>query len=211
MIVLSKTTKRVVAYLLDTILISLVLLAVSVSPLNKNYEKLSNLESEYSEKSDEFYEKSQDEDLSKEELVELNKEYTDYVKDVLYEQNKLSVYNDCIGVAVIILYFGVLSYFLNGETLGKKIMQISVYSVKGQKLHLWQTIVRTIVLFGLPFTVINSILVFYLSKNAFATFSVYMTIINWLFNIALVVVFYARSDNRSIHDLLAYTKVEMRS
>ncbi len=207
---MSLTFRRVVAYLLDTILISLVLLATSVSPLNKNYERLASLGSEYREKSDEFYEKSQSEDLGKEDLAILNRDFNDYVVDVLYEQNRLSIYNDCIGAALIILYFGILPYFMGGETLGKKIMQIRVKSIKGNKLYLWQTLLRTIVLFGLPFTILNSILVFSLNKNAFASFSVYMTLASWCLNIALVIAFYARKDNRSIHDLIALTKVEMR-
>lgn len=49
-----------------------------------------------------------------------------------------------IGVAALIIYFGLMTYFWNGQTLGKKIMKIRVISLKKEKLTFWQSVERSL-------------------------------------------------------------------
>jgi uncharacterized RDD family membrane protein YckC len=49
-----------------------------------------------------------------------------------------------IGVMALILYFGLMTYFWNGQTFGKKLMKIRVISLKKEKLTFWQSIERSL-------------------------------------------------------------------
>lgn len=49
-----------------------------------------------------------------------------------------------IGVAAMILYFGLMTYYWNGQTLGKRMLKIRVISLKKEKLTFWQSIERSL-------------------------------------------------------------------
>jgi uncharacterized RDD family membrane protein YckC len=48
------------------------------------------------------------------------------------------------GVIALLLYFGLLTYFWNGQTLGKRLLKIRVISLKGHRLTLWQCLERSL-------------------------------------------------------------------
>lgn len=49
-----------------------------------------------------------------------------------------------INIIVPVLYFGLFTYFTNGQTIGKKIMKIRVVSLINKKITLWGSIERAL-------------------------------------------------------------------
>lgn len=60
--------------------------------------------------------------------------------DVKYRFNFENVYS----LVFIVLYFGLVTYFTNGKTLGKKIMKIRVLSLSHHQISLWHAIERSL-------------------------------------------------------------------
>lgn len=48
------------------------------------------------------------------------------------------------GIIALILYFGSLTYFWRGKTIGKHLLKIRVISLKNDNLTLWQSIERSL-------------------------------------------------------------------
>jgi uncharacterized RDD family membrane protein YckC len=48
------------------------------------------------------------------------------------------------GVIALVLYFGFLTYFWKGQTLGKRLLRIRVISLKNSKLTVWQCMERSL-------------------------------------------------------------------
>jgi len=49
-----------------------------------------------------------------------------------------------LNILIPVLYFGLSTWFTNGQTLGKKIMKIRVISLVNEKIKLWQAIERSL-------------------------------------------------------------------
>jgi uncharacterized RDD family membrane protein YckC len=54
------------------------------------------------------------------------------------------IIENLIGVVALIIYFGLMNYFWNGQTLGKKLLKIRVISLKKEKLTFWQSVERSL-------------------------------------------------------------------
>jgi len=54
------------------------------------------------------------------------------------------VKEELVGLAAMILYFGLITYYYHGQTIGKRIMRIRVISLKHGKLIMWQSIERSL-------------------------------------------------------------------
>lgn len=57
---------------------------------------------------------------------------------------KFDMFHNMEGIIVLLLYFGTLTYFFKGQTLGKRLMRIRVISLKKDKLTVWQCIERSL-------------------------------------------------------------------
>ena len=100
--------KRLGAYFFDIIIVSMLVSLLSYLPiLNPN-------RTQYSEKYNELV--NVYEQYSKEEISE--EEYTEAGIPITYELYRLNVYYVVIDIVVVLLYFGVLPYFMKGQTLG---------------------------------------------------------------------------------------------
>jgi len=158
--------KRVLAYMIDIILVSLIAtLITSNSYINKDYNKYVKTYEEYEKVYEEhidflnnfqkFYE---DKKISQEEYSKLIEDYEDYntylknieidkkisseeynkfienINEDYYDQEenysykivKLSLIQTIISILCILMYFVVIQYYFNGQTLGKKIMKLQV-------------------------------------------------------------------------------------
>jgi len=205
------TLKRVVAYILDVILVGLVTTAISMSPINPNYDEIASLQIEYQEELKEWNEKFLSTDSeSADELSKQLKEYVDVSEDYVYKVNKLSTVDNIITIVVAFLYFVVLAYFLNGQTLGKKILSLKVVQEDGEKPTILQLTLRFLVLYGTIFSILNLIATGLFNKETFFIVYAVISMLMYALSIAIVATVLIRKDNRGVHDLIAKTKVEER-
>jgi len=194
--------KRIIAYLLDIILVYMLISAiVSIRFLNPNYDKYID-----------SYEKYIDifEDYSKGHITE--KEYTKLNTNNIINVTKYSISSNIVIILVIIGYFVFFQKYNNGQTLGKKIKKIKVVSNDNKKLTLKNYFLRILPLYyifigGIIPIIISSILVFILPAKIYITVN---SLIIYAFFILATISFamaFRREDKRTMHDILANTKV----
>lgn len=182
--------KRIIAYVIDIVISSLILATIMLLPIDPYKEKYNEAYKEYSNLA------SKTEVSNKDELIELN-----------YEVYKYKTFSNIYGAAVILIYFGVIQYALKGQTIGKKIMKLRVVANKDKKLKIWNYLLRIIILNNVLFTLINTVAV-YLTKGLTFYYITYIisTLTSLMYMLNLMMIMFRR-DGRGIHDYIAGTKV----
>ena len=193
---MSITTKRISAYLLDIFFIYLLLsLITNIKFINPTYDKYMEYYDKYTEVVNKYY----DEEITIEEMQELN-------KDNYYNVVKYGISSNVSIVLVIVLYFGVFQKYNNDQTLGKRIMKLKVMSTNGEDISLCRYLLRLLPMYfifigGILPIIINSILVFILNSNSYGGIS---SIITYLFiGIGILDI------TMNLHNKIAHTNVEL--
>lgn len=190
----SNSYKRITAYLVDIMIITFISSLITfVIPTSENYTKLtkqfSNLTEEYANQK-----------ITKE-------EYLTKGSEINYSLSKETVAESIVTLVITISYFVVFTYFMNGETIGKKIMKIKITSNNHKKLTMNNYLVRSLIINSILLQFISILTILFLDKTTYL--SVYNIISN-VFSIIFVVSFMMilfRKDGRGLHDILANTKV----
>lgn len=208
---MSITLKRVLAFIIDGIIISVIGAILLATPLDPNAERIQKLDSDFNLKYTEVLNSLSEVDESdSQEIESIYDEFMIDYKDYLKENVKLSVFENAVIVLVIIGYFVVLALSLKGETLGKKIMHLKVYNNDGTPVGGVGLLLRTIILFGIPFIVLDTVCAYVLNSNAFSYAHVILMMLSYGLNLAIIIMIFVRKDGRGLHDVLAKTKVEGR-
>ena len=189
--------KRILAYLLDVLIISLVAnIITSVKVINPYYESyqeeitsLTDLEEQFSK-----------EEISKEEYLEK------YVP-LNYNLSKHSVVQASVTVGLLVLYFGVCQYFAKGQTIGKKLLKLRIESVKDKTLNIGNYLLRCIILNNVIFRILIIIGPYMMKANPFNTYSYVVSIIEGTIECVIFAFVMLRQDGRGLHDFIAGTKV----
>ena len=186
--------KRIVAYVFDIILVTIMATVLTFFlPETKEYEK--SME-EYTE----LLSHATNEEITQEEfLAETN--------DVIYKMNQKSVTVTIVTTVLTISYFVVFAYFMNGETLGKKLMQLKIVSSDNKKLTMNNYLIRGFIINSILMNVLGIIFLLGLNKQTYIKVN---DILTYIFGIIYIVTFgmiLFREDKRGFHDYLAGTKV----
>ena len=196
-----KLSNRILAYLLDILLVYVIIsFAVSIKFINPNYDKYIEEYEKYSEI------------LSETETENMNK-IVDELKDSFYYISKYGVSYNIVSSVILLLYFGVFQKYNKGQTLGKKIMKIKVVdNNSNENSTLIQHLIRSILLQfiyggGIIPMLLNSILVYFLNSQAYLYCYFAIVMIFMIFNIISFFFIIFRKDKRGLHDLIAGTKV----
>lgn len=182
--------KRLLAYILDTLIISIVasLIIVFIPMEEVDTKDANNTMESYLEGE-----------------ITAN-EYIKEVSTVNYELEQSRIPSYIVSLSLMFIYFVIVQYKLGGQTVGKKILNIKVESTKG-KLNVNQLIFRSLIINEIAFNMLNLVSIF-VFKNA--TFSIVSGVLN-MANVALIlicaVMVIANKDKRGLHDMIAKTKV----
>ncbi len=186
--------KRILAYILDIMIVTVVATFITmVIPKNNKYDE--SLE-KYTTLLNEFTNES----IKQEEFLKKS-------NDVVYTMNKESVDVTIVTLVLTISYFVVLQYFLNGQTIGKKVMKLQIISSGNKKLTMNNYLVRSLIINSVLMNLIGIITILFLNKNLYIKVN---DIITYLFGTIYIVTFAMilfREDKRGLHDILANTKV----
>ncbi len=136
-------------------------------------------------------------------------QYNSIATDYSYDINKMGLNQTIITIIVYMLYFGVLPFVMNGQTLGKKLLRLKVVDAKDEekRISIWKYLIRAFLIREIIFTLVSIILISVLSKKDFINASFYVGQAQYLYELAFLVCFVLREDQRSIHDLLLGTTV----
>lgn len=211
--------KRILAYMIDILLVSLVsTLITSNSYINKDYKKYNEVYKkyevvydEYNESKENLQEKLEDKKISQKEYDKEEKKLnTSFDKENInynYKLIKLSVIPTTISILVILLYFVVIQYCFNGQTLGKWIMKLRVVSNNKKKLNMLNFLIRSLILNGVLINSLSVILIILLSKNNYLVYNEIIYVVNYVLEMAIIFMMAFDKNNRSVHDYIANTKV----
>lgn len=186
--------KRILAFFIDMMFVSFLSASLVLLPVfHYNPEEQNAVLNEYVDKILE----SGSADLDEDGFVLVMHDYT-------YKGISLMV----VSTTITFLYFGILGFFFNGVTLGKKIMGIKIVPEYGDSLNPNLFILREILVNGLAFKVIV-ILITLLCKDVNSWYEIY----NFVNTLSMVVMFAIygfilfRDDERGLHDLICRTRV----
>ena len=186
--------KRVLAYLVDVMIISFVsLLLTYFVPTSENYNKLNkefeNLTIDY-----------RNQEVTMEEYLEKG-------TDINYQLNKEGVPQTIVSTVLSIIYFVVLTYFMNGETLGKKLMKIKITSNNDKKLTMNNYLIRALVIDSVLMNIITIITILLFSKDIYLTsYNIISYIFSFVYIVSLAMILFSK-NGRGLQDILANTKV----
>ena len=131
----------------------------------------------------------------------------DILNNLLYKLTYAARISNIIEIAITILYFGVLQFIMNGQTLGKKLMKIQVQPNKGDSLNPGLFMLRMIILNNIIFNLITTFALIKFDKATSLAINSYCSYGILLVQIAIIGTIIFRDDERGLHDLIANTKV----
>lgn len=186
--------KRIIAFVIDIVIVSLVVSLINLLPLDPYKDKYKDAYEKYNE----VVQKSTEDEKNdyKDEIIELN-----------YEVYKYRTYSSMFSATALILYFGVLPFVMNGQTLGKKIMKLRVVSNNEKKLNFWKYLIRIVILNNIWLSLINIGAVYVVSGVKFYYVTYVISMLSSLIYMLNLIMVMFRKDNRGLHDMVAGTKV----
>jgi uncharacterized RDD family membrane protein YckC len=110
------------------------------------------------------------------------------------------------------LYFSVLPYFMNGQTLFKKVFRIKVLSKEYEPVKFYQHVIRN---FTLWMAILSAIIIFYIPKDmentegmiAFLASSYVIGFITSIIQIVILITTLVSKEGMGLHDRFAQTRV----
>ena len=183
--------KRIVAYLIDIFIVTLIAGAISsiriLNPYYSDYEKTLTRYNELVEKTD----------VDKNEVININ-----------HDIYKYRTYQTIISVSSLILYFGVFQYSTKGQTIGKRLLKLRIVSNNKKKLNIGNYILRIIILNNIIFTILAFLGVYVLDNNVFYYATLIIGGIQSIILSINILMIVLRRDRRGLHDILSNTTVE---
>lgn len=187
--------KRIIAFIIDMFLVMMISSMIYMLPIFK-----SNME-EYTKYMEEnsiltMYTEGGSTDITPEEANHIS-----------YELSKLLNPLYIILCAVTFLYFGILGYIWNGQTLGKKFFKLRVTSSQDKHLNPTLYIIREIIVTNLVFQLISVIITMTLKEEAWINVNLYLSRVSLFVYFLLLGFMIFRSDEKGLQDLICKTEV----
>lgn len=127
--------------------------------------------------------------------------------DIAIKISKLNWIQTIISFGVYILYFGVLQYFMKGQTPFKRIFRLKVVKKNGDNVSLISFIIRAILISEIIISIIDLSLLFVLNNLNYVTCNYWLTQFKYIYEMSFLVCMIVRDDMRSVHDLILNTEV----
>lgn len=174
-------------------------------------EEYENITTDYIEFSNYVTLRYDDKEISTEEYDEIFDDLLEIYKDEYisynYKLSKLNIISSIILIICLTLYFGVVQYLMNGQTLGKRIFNLKVVNKNNEKVGLVNLLVRTVILTGVLISIAQIICLFVLNENSYYNASYYIKLISYGIEFMILITMLFRIDGCGLHDLIARTKV----
>lgn len=185
--------KRIIAYGIDLILVTIItsfifsILTLGTNPEEylKSYENYMNTTNNYL-----------NDEASENEVIKA--EY-----EMMKSSNSLMI----IKVGTTIFYFAIIPFLANGQTLGKKITKIKVVSNDNKPLHPGLMFLRGLIASTVIIDIINILALMYAKPSTWYDITYLTSALTYTIYLVLIEFVVLRKDKRSLHDLIANTKV----
>ena len=184
--------KRLCAYMFDVFIVTLIISIITIkfngsdNAVDKMYEALNSVNNQ---------------EISVE-------EYTNELFEINYGYQKSILPNSIVGIVINVGYFIVFAYLNKGQTLGKKIFNISVLCDNDKNPSIFNMFGRSILLYGILSGIINIVCILFFDVNLFNYIS---TFVNYGYYIFVIICFFMtmyKKDGRGLHDMIGRTYVK---
>ena len=193
--------QRLLAYLVDIVVISVI---VSIFTFSFDNSKLEEINTELNTAmNDLMTATSGGSEASELNMDEINQKIT----DLEYDYQKATVLQNSISVVIYILYFIVFQFLYKGQTLGKKLLKIRVVTKEEKQPTLGTFVIRGIIVEGILATFLSLIAIVVLSKDNYLTIYTWLSMLSSTFIVASALMVLYRKDRRGLHDMMAKTIV----
>ena len=156
-------------------------------------------------------EKYEDNKLSKGEYKEIsnkiNEDTQSLTKEYNYKLGKISILDSIITLLTTLLYFGIIQYFLKGQTIGKKLLNLKVVSASKKEINVINYILRSLIINNVLLNTIGIIFLAYSSKKIYLKADSILSMLVSIVEAITIFLVMTREDKRGLHDLLFNTKV----
>lgn len=185
--------KRLVAYILDAIIVSLIFSVLTM--FIKESNNLINLNNQLNTISENFINKT----------ITM-KEYFNQYSSIEYLISKEMFLQNLFSLILMIGYFVILPYYYNGQTIGKKMMKIKIVK-EDDKLTINDLALRSLLSNGIAMTFIELALIFLIKDTAYFIAISILSFIQFLLVITSIFMILYRKDKKALHDIVCKTLV----
>ena len=187
--------QRVMAFLIDIFLIAFIILAIrNVFPVTDKYLEL---EKEYT--------KLQEESVA-EDIIDLGY-FTGELGHLSYEMEKENFAFTIVELSINILYFVWFQVVANGQTIGKKLMRITIKKENDEAIGFGDSMKRGMILHGFFASILLAVCFPILMEDSYIAFSLVLQFMVGVLFLISILMAAIRQDGKSLHDLLSKTKV----
>lgn len=186
-------TSRLLAYLIDSII---VLLVSSIIAIPLTSKKIESLEKELKTITKEYTNQN----------IDMNT-YLEKTQDLNYQIQKCSVSTNIVYLIVSIIYYVVFQYLNKGQTLGKKLLKIKVVNKEGNTPSLYQMILRTFITNQIFTYLVTILLVLLATKEQFLSLYQTLNSLATIFIIVSALMILYTNNLQGLHDKMAKTLV----
>ena len=189
--------KRFIAFIIDIFIVSIISETLSSINFINIYKE------DYKEK---YYEYEKIYDSFLEEEISIN-EYNEKVIYYNFELSKLSSISNTIYMIIFLSYFVGINCLYEGQTIGKKIMNIKIVSENNIKINGWIYLLRTLLITGIFSTFLLTISTMILNKETYYSFLFIIGLIQYIFQLVVCISILLNKNGKGLHDVICKTKV----
>ena len=136
-------------------------------------------------------------------------EYVNQMIDLGYDISKQTVIISIVSIVISLLYYVVYPCYNNGQTFGKKLMKIKIKKTNDKELSMNDLLIRSMINNNVLVSIINVILVLFLSKDLYLSTSSLVGVIQYIVLIISLIMIAFTKNAQGLHDKVVHTEVVM--
>lgn len=136
-------------------------------------------------------------------------EYVNQMIDLGYDISKQTVIISIVSIVISLLYYVVYPCYNNGQTFGKKLMKIKIKKTNDKELSMNDLLIRSMINNSVLVSIINVILVLFLSKDLYLSTSSLVGVIQYIVLIISLIMVAFTKNAQGLHDKVVHTEVVM--
>ena len=189
-------SQRILAFLIDLVLLSMITSLITMFiPMNDTATKL-------------YEEQNRVLEGYVEGTVPME-EYVNQMIDLGYDISKQTVIISIVSIVISLLYYVVYPCYNNGQTFGKKLMSIKIKKTNDKELSMNDLLIRSMINNSVLVSIINVILVLFLSKDLYLSTSSLVGVIQYIVLIISLIMIAFTKNAQGLHDKVVHTEVVM--